>query len=72
MLEGDDDFGFDAVTGEFGDLSAKGIIDPAKVVRSALLNAASVAGMLLTASCAIAEAGPDEVMEHDAATGVTR
>ena len=72
VLEGDDDFGFDAVTGEFGDLSAKGIIDPAKVVRSALLNAASVAGMLLTASCAIAEAGPDEVMEHDAATGVTR
>ncbi len=41
-------FGFDALNGEFVDMIAKGIIDPAKVVRSAIQNAASVAGMVLT------------------------
>lgn len=55
VLDGDGDFGFDAATGEFTDLLARGIIDPAKVVRTALQNAASVAELLLTTSCAIAE-----------------
>lgn len=59
ILRGEGDFGFDAASGEFGDMTAKGIIDPAKVVRTALQTAASVAAMLLTASCAIAEAAPD-------------
>lgn len=54
VLQGTGDFGFDAALGEFADLSTRGIIDPAKVTRTALQNAASVAGLLLTTSCAIA------------------
>src|SRR5882724_11644520 len=48
-------FGFDAAKEEFGDLMKAGIIDPTKVVRTALLNAASVAGLLLTTEAMIAE-----------------
>jgi chaperonin GroEL len=49
-------FGFNAQTEEYGDLIEMGIIDPAKVVRVALQNAASVAGLLITTEAAIAEA----------------
>ena len=52
-------FGFNAATEEFEDLMKAGIIDPTKVVRSALQNAASVAGLLLTTECMVAEK-PDE------------
>jgi chaperonin GroEL len=45
--------GFNAVTGEFEDLAAAGIIDPTKVVRTALQNAASIAGLLLTTDAAV-------------------
>jgi chaperonin GroEL len=48
-------FGFNAASEEFEDLMKAGIIDPTKVVRSALQNAASVAGLLLTTECMIAE-----------------
>src|SRR5712691_1574468 len=48
-------FGFNAATEEFEDLMKAGILDPTKVVRSALQNAASVAGLLLTTECIIAE-----------------
>ena len=48
-------FGYNARTQEFGDMIAMGVIDPAKVVRTALQNAASVAGMMLTTSAMIAE-----------------
>ncbi|MFH1747517.1 MAG: chaperonin GroEL [Planctomycetota bacterium] len=48
-------FGFNAATGEFGDLFRMGIIDPTKVVRSALENAASVARILLSTACLVAE-----------------
>ena len=48
-------FGYDAQTGEYGDLIAKGIIDPAKVVRVALQDAASVAGLLVTTEAMVAE-----------------
>ncbi len=48
--------GFNAATGEYEDLSATGIIDPTKVVRTALQNAASVAGLLLTTDAAITDA----------------
>lgn len=47
--------GFNAVTGEFVDLAAAGIIDPTKVVRTALQNAASIAGLLLTTEAAVTE-----------------
>src|SRR6186997_397288 len=48
-------FGFDAQTGEYGDLITKGIIDPAKVVRVALQDAGSVAGLLVTTEAMVAE-----------------
>ena len=47
--------GFNAATGEFEDLMKAGIIDPTKVVRTALQNAASVAGLLLTTEVLIAD-----------------
>jgi chaperonin GroEL len=48
-------YGFDAQTGEFGDLVAKGIIDPTKVVRTALQDAASIASLLITTEAMVAE-----------------
>ncbi|MBS3650077.1 chaperonin GroEL [Pseudaminobacter sp. 19-2017] len=48
-------FGWNAQTGEFGDLYAQGVIDPAKVVRAALQDAASVAGLLVTTEAMVAE-----------------
>ncbi len=48
-------WGYDAQTGEYGDMIAKGIVDPAKVVRTALQDAASVAGLLITTEAMIAE-----------------
>jgi chaperonin GroEL len=48
-------FGFDAQTGEYGNLVSKGIIDPTKVVRAALQGAASVAGLLITTEAMVAE-----------------
>ncbi len=49
-------FGYDAQTGEYGDMIEKGIIDPAKVVRTALQDAASIAGLLITTEAGVAEA----------------
>ncbi|EJB01814.1 chaperonin GroL [Rhizobium leguminosarum bv. trifolii WSM597] len=50
-----DNFGYNAQTGEFGDMIAMGIVDPVKVVRTALQNAASVAGLLVTTEAMIAD-----------------
>ncbi|CDZ58484.1 chaperonin GroEL [Neorhizobium galegae] len=56
ILESDtDNFGYNAQTGEFGDMIAMGIVDPVKVVRTALQNAASVAGLLVTTEAMIAD-----------------
>ncbi len=55
VKEGKDDFGYNARTGKFENLLAVGVIDPAKVARVALENAASIAGMFLTTECVIAE-----------------
>ncbi len=52
----EENYGYNAQTGEYGDMVAMGIIDPTKVARSALQNAASVAGLLLTTEAMIAEA----------------
>ena len=49
-------FGYDAQNDEYGDMLEKGIIDPAKVVRIALQDAASVAGLMITTEAAVAEA----------------
>ena len=52
--------GFDAMKGEFTDMIKSGIIDPAKVTRSALQNAASASAMLLTTECLVADKGDDD------------
>jgi chaperonin GroEL len=57
VREGKNDFGYNAANGEYGHLLAMGVIDPVKVVRTALENAASVAGLMLTTECLIAERG---------------
>ncbi len=49
-------FGYDAQAGEFCDMIDKGIIDPAKVVRTALQDAASIAGLMITTEAAVADA----------------
>jgi chaperonin GroEL len=56
VAEGKGNFGYNAQTGEFGDMVSMGIIDPTKVTRSALQNAASVAGLLLTTEAMVTEA----------------
>ncbi len=57
-------YGYNAATGEFGDMLEEGILDPTKVTRLALQNAASVAGLLLTTEVMIAEAPKDEEHSH--------
>src|ERR1700689_2841246 len=52
--------GYNAATGEYGDLVAQGVIDPVKVTRSAVLNAASIAGMLLTTETLVVEKPEDK------------
>ena len=55
VREGKGDFGYNARTDEYEDLRAKGVIDPAKVARVALENAASIAGMFLTTECLVVD-----------------
>jgi chaperonin GroEL len=60
VREGKGAFGYNAATNQYGDMIAMGVIDPAKVVRTALQNAASVAGLMLTTEALIATAPKDE------------
>ncbi|ACY40224.1 chaperone GroEL [Blattabacterium sp. (Blattella germanica) str. Bge] len=60
VAEGKGDYGFDAKIGEYKNMIAEGIIDPTKVARVALENAASVSGMLLTTECVVTEIKKDE------------
>jgi len=59
VIEGKNNFGYDAKTDTYGDMQEKGIIDPKKVTRIALENAASVAGMILTTECALVDIKED-------------
>ena len=59
VIEGDQNFGYDAKTDTYGNMQEKGIIDPKKVTRIALENAASVAGMILTTECALVDIKED-------------
>lgn len=59
IREGKDDFGYNARTAQFENLYGAGVIDPTKVTRVALENAASIAGMLLTTECVISEEEED-------------
>ncbi len=60
VLEGQANHGYNAATGAYGDLMEMGVIDPTKVTRTALQNAASVAGLILMTDATIAEAPKDE------------
>jgi chaperonin GroEL len=60
VVEGKGNFGLNAATGEYGDLVAMGVVDPTKVTRFALQNAASVASLMLTTEAMIAELPKDE------------
>jgi len=62
--------GFNALTGEYEDLVKKGVIDPTKVTRSALQNAASAAAMILTTECAIADLPAKESCSHEHGGGM--
>jgi chaperonin GroEL len=60
VAEGKGNFGYNAATGEYGDMIEQGILDPTKVTRFALQNAASVSGLLLTTEAMIADAPQDD------------
>jgi len=64
VAEGEANFGYNAATGEFGDMIKMGILDPTKVTRFALQNAASVAGLLLTTEVMVAEIPKKEEHSH--------
>jgi chaperonin GroEL len=64
VKEGKGAYGYNAATGEFGDMLEAGILDPTKVTRLALQNAASVAGLLLTTEVMVAEAPKEEEHAH--------
>ncbi|HDR8934411.1 chaperonin GroEL [Burkholderia vietnamiensis] len=63
VLEGSGNFGYNAATGEYGDLVEAGVVDPTKVTRTALQNAASIAGLVLTTDATVADAPKDERAE---------
>ena len=69
VRDGKGTFGYNAATGEYGDMIEMGILDPTKVTRLALQNSASVAGLLLTTEVMIAEAPKDEEHSHGAPGG---
>src|SRR5438445_116292 len=69
VKEGKGAFGYDAATGKYGDLLEEGILDPTKVARLALQNAASVAGLLLTTEVMVAEAPKEEEHSHGGPPG---
>jgi chaperonin GroEL len=60
VLEGKGNFGYNAQTGEYGDLVQMGVLDPTKVTRAALQNGASVAGLILTTDAMVAELPKEE------------
>ena len=64
VADGKGNYGYNAASGEFGDMIEMGILDPTKVSRSALQNAASVAGLLLTTEAMVAELPKEEAAGH--------
>jgi len=64
VAEGKGNFGFNAATGEFTDMIEAGILDPTKVVRSALQNASSIAGLMVTTEAMVAELPKEEPHMH--------
>jgi chaperonin GroEL len=69
VATGTGNYGYNAATEQYGDMLAQGVIDPTKVAKTALVNAASVAGLLLTTDCAIFDlpkdpSNPQPAMPH--------
>ena len=64
VLSGNSNYGFNAANDTYGDMLAMGVVDPTKVTRCALQNAAGVAGLLLTTDCAINELPKEEPAQH--------
>jgi chaperonin GroEL len=60
VVAGEGNYGYNAATDEYGDMIEAGILDPTKVTRYALQNAASVSGLLLTTEAMVADAPKDE------------
>ena len=60
VLEGKGNFGYNAANGTYGDMVEMGVLDPAKVTRSALQNAASIAGLMLTTDAMVSELSEDK------------
>ncbi len=60
VAQGTGAFGYNCASGEYGDLRRMGVLDPTKVTHHALVNAASIAGLILTTDCVVAEAPEDE------------
>ncbi|MFC3147853.1 chaperonin GroEL [Piscinibacterium candidicorallinum] len=60
VLDGKGNFGYNAATGQYGDLVEQGVLDPTKVTRTALQNAASVASLILTTDCMVGELPEDK------------
>jgi chaperonin GroEL len=64
VLAGTGDFGYNAATDEYGDLVQMGVLDPCKVTRTALQNAASIAGLILTVDCIVAHLPEKETRQE--------
>ncbi|BBE08676.1 MAG: chaperonin GroEL [Glomeribacter sp. 1016415] len=60
VADGKGNFGYNMASGEYGDLVQAGVVDPTKVTRTALQNAASIAGLILTTDCSVAELAKEE------------
>jgi len=60
VLEGKGSYGYNAASGEYGDMLEMGVVDPTKVTRTALQNASSIAGLMLTTACMVAELPEDK------------
>jgi chaperonin GroEL len=69
VADGTGNFGYNAATGEYGDLVAMGILDPTKVARIALQHASSIAGLMITTEATVAEEPKDEKHGHGAGMG---
>ncbi|MFH4354339.1 MAG: chaperonin GroEL [Neisseriaceae bacterium] len=67
VLNGKGNYGYNAATGEYGDMFEMGVLDPAKVTRTALQHAASVAGLMLTTDCMITDLPEDKAAPDPAA-----
>ena len=70
VAEGKGNYGYNAATGQYGDMVEMGILDPTKVTRSALQNAASIAGLMITTEAMIGEAPKKEEHNHGGAGGM--